>query len=316
MSILWRSIYEKIWNTEDPETGQMGHPFILRLLCSCDWPDGKALFVDSTRQPVECVREDGEKNSTFHAALMMEFCSMGALDGYIKKNFRRGISEPNGGSLRWLKTTRTFTAEVLLALEYLHSHRIVYRDLKPENVLLVGTEEDTHVKLGDFGFSKEVSIVNPSESLAGSPYFSAPEMYQIAKDRIKRTTDTSLDIFALGMMIYVMLYGCELHRKGSRGWGPVGPEAWEGNENDKTFRFIMCCNLNIVPTPPNLQRLMEEPRCPQSMANVITGCVQKRGPDRLTVSQIKASPAFLEVRLASGETVPEIDFVTLRRMQI
>ncbi len=44
-----------------------------------------------------------------------------------------------------------FAAEIILALDYLHTRNIIYRDLKPENVLL---GEDGHIKITDFGLSK------------------------------------------------------------------------------------------------------------------------------------------------------------------
>ena len=44
-----------------------------------------------------------------------------------------------------------YAAEIILALEYLHSKKILYRDLKPENVLI---HRDGHIKLADFGLSK------------------------------------------------------------------------------------------------------------------------------------------------------------------
>ena len=48
--------------------------------------------------------------------------------------------------------SRMYIAEILLALENLHEQGIVYRDLKPENVLL---DKDGHIKVTDFGLSKE-----------------------------------------------------------------------------------------------------------------------------------------------------------------
>ena len=49
--------------------------------------------------------------------------------------------------------TRFYAAEILLAIEHLHRHDIIYRDLKPENLLL---DEKGHVKITDFGFAKKV----------------------------------------------------------------------------------------------------------------------------------------------------------------
>lgn len=47
-----------------------------------------------------------------------------------------------------------YTAEIVLALEYLHAQSVVYRDLKPENLLL---DRDGHLKITDFGFAKKLT---------------------------------------------------------------------------------------------------------------------------------------------------------------
>ena len=72
------------------------------------------------------------------------------------------------------KVAKFYFAEILLGLEYIHSKGIVYRDLKPENVLL---DIDGHIKLADFGLSKNLQSVNDfTNSFCGSPEYMSPEM--------------------------------------------------------------------------------------------------------------------------------------------
>ncbi|MED6222078.1 putative serine/threonine protein kinase ireh1 [Stylosanthes scabra] len=78
----------------------------------------------------------------------------------------------NGGDLYSLlrnlgcldeEVARVYIAEVVLALEYLHSLRVVHRDLKPDNLLIA---HDGHIKLTDFGLSK-VGLINSTDDLSG-----------------------------------------------------------------------------------------------------------------------------------------------------
>ncbi len=50
------------------------------------------------------------------------------------------------------KDARLYIAELVLAIEHLHKMDVIYRDLKPENILI---DDDGHIKLADFGLSKE-----------------------------------------------------------------------------------------------------------------------------------------------------------------
>ena len=60
-----------------------------------------------------------------------------------------------------------YTAEIIIALNYLHNKGIFYRDLKPENILI---NDDGHIKLADFGLSKEnVADTDLCKTFCGSP---------------------------------------------------------------------------------------------------------------------------------------------------
>jgi len=93
---------------------------------------------------------------------------------------------------------RHYVATVALALEYLHDRDVVYRDLKPENVLLA---RDGSAKLGDFGFAKRLKKGAHTYTFCGTPGYVAPEVV------LARGYGTSVDWWGLGVMTYVLLTG-------------------------------------------------------------------------------------------------------------
>ncbi|XP_015042850.2 protein kinase DC2 isoform X1 [Drosophila persimilis] len=94
------------------------------------------------------------------------------------------------------QTSNFFAAEIVSALEYLHSLQIVYRDLKPENLLI---NRDGHLKITDFGFAKKLR--DRTWTLCGTPEYIAPEIIQ------SKGHNKAVDWWALGVLIYEMLVG-------------------------------------------------------------------------------------------------------------
>ena len=93
--------------------------------------------------------------------------------------------------------SRFYLAEIALALGYLHENNVIYRDLKPENVLLA---HDGHVKLTDFGLCKEnITSSEYALTLCGTIEYMAPEILK------KRGHNKEVDWWSMGILMWDMI---------------------------------------------------------------------------------------------------------------
>ena len=123
--------------------------------------------------------------------MIMEYCSGGDLDHYIKKSG----PTPEHLARKWLSQT-------LEAFQCLKAFKIIHRDLKLANILL--SQEDVEradVKLADFGFAKILNEATRAKTMLGTPLFMAPEIFN------REEYAFSVDIWSLGVLAYELLVG-------------------------------------------------------------------------------------------------------------
>ncbi|KAM3142490.1 hypothetical protein pb186bvf_005392 [Paramecium bursaria] len=147
--------------TEKNVLSVMRHPFIVKLHAA--FQNNEKLFM------------------------VLDFCPGGDLGNLLTKYQK--LEE---------KHARFYISEILLALEALHKQSIIFRDLKPDNVVL---DERGHARLTDFGLSKEGINNNITKSFCGSIAYLAPEVL------MKKGHSRTVDWYLLGVLLYEMLVG-------------------------------------------------------------------------------------------------------------
>eukprot|EP00930_Biecheleria_cincta_P068830 TRINITY_DN56657_c0_g1_i1.p1 TRINITY_DN56657_c0_g1~~TRINITY_DN56657_c0_g1_i1.p1 ORF type:complete len:950 (+),score=159.45 TRINITY_DN56657_c0_g1_i1:40-2889(+) len=129
--------------------------------------------------------------------LLMDAETGGDLSDLLEKTSKVLTRDSPAGS-----ASRFYIACIVEALSYLHERFVVYRDLKPANVML---SSDGFAKLCDFGLSR--FALKPMTDVAGTPEYMAPEMHPSHARRSKNGYRFEVDWFALGVVAFELLSG-------------------------------------------------------------------------------------------------------------
>lgn len=112
--------------------------------------------------------------------------------------------------------------DVLAALEALHAHGIVHRDVKPENVLLARTDGQLRARLGDLGIARPVDRTRSTGSVLGTDLYIAPEVHDGSVPSV------AADIWAVGYVLYEGLFGAPPHADAATTYQAIGRLRSEG----------------------------------------------------------------------------------------
>jgi len=96
---------------------------------------------------------------------------------------------------------RDLCIKMLEAVKHCHENSIAHCDLKPKNLLLQSMDDDSSVKLADFGFATRVHAPESLDKQCGTPYFVAPEIL------LRKRYDQKADMWSVGVIIYCLLSG-------------------------------------------------------------------------------------------------------------
>ncbi|KAF4743783.1 hypothetical protein FOZ63_005987, partial [Perkinsus olseni] len=199
--------------------------------------------------------------------IIMDFCDMGDLRTAVKQKQKAGGHFSERHVMTWF-------SQCAQALEYIHSRKILHRDLKTSNVFLTqqdGNEFPT-VKLGDFGISRVLEgTMEACLTVVGTPYYMSPELCRNEPYSFKS------DVWALGCVLYELcmlqhafradsLWGL-VYKVVSDNYEPIPPDVYSTSLND-LIRRLLCKSAEERPSTsdilsdPYVRRFIDGPPPP------------------------------------------------------
>ncbi|KAJ1955638.1 Serine/threonine-protein kinase, partial [Linderina pennispora] len=227
---------------------------------------------------IDCLK------SRNHIHLVMEFCSLGDLAGYMRRRKEHpSLRNPHGGLNQAI--VRHFVVQLGAAMRYLRSRDVIHRDIKTQNILLqpsgttyeAGVSEEIGqypaVKIADFGFARNLPASALAETLCGSPLYMAPEILHY------EPYDAKADLWSIGAVIYEMM---------------AGRPPFHASNHVELARVIERTNDKIVFPDERLSSSgsnEKEPLDPQ-LKELVRGLLRMKPASRMSFDEFFAHPAL------------------------
>ncbi|CAD8173562.1 unnamed protein product [Paramecium octaurelia] len=154
----------------------------------------KEIIINNERQVMEQLNSPYlaklfySFETKYYLVFVLEYCAGGELFYHLRK--LRRLNE---------ELAKQYFVQVCLAIQELHQYGVVYRDIKPENILL---DLDGYIRLSDFGLAKpNMAREETAFSFCGSPEYMSPEML------MRNGHNFMVDIYCLGALLYEFICG-------------------------------------------------------------------------------------------------------------
>ena len=229
--------FGEVWKVRDTEREGRAPYYVAKI------PTSKKLNSRFRKEAAICRRLEGHPNSTKIIDVVEERGRVVLIQEFVEGPTLRELLE---GPLEENKKEKILL-QLVDIVAYAHKHRIVHRDVKPENIVV---RRDSVVKLLDYGVAKELKDKDISSTMVGSRPFMAPE-------QISGESQIASDVWALGIIMYAIYTG----------YLPF----YHDNE-----KILMDLILTIEPRPPR----EVEPDIPVELERIILKCLKKDPKER------------------------------------
>ena len=231
---------------------------------------------------LECVESFIHRDSVY---IVMPHCSGGDLASLLARQRKRGRRLPESIVVDWF-------AQIVLGVEFLHSHNTLHRDLKSQNVFLrrdhlpgVGAPGRSRVALGDFGVARELQLDKvAARTFIGTPIFMSPEMFRHAPYGHKA------DMWALGCILYEMMALAEpfraksmkgLARQVQHGTPARLPDQYGKHTRDVAYDLL---RKNPDERPSARELIRDRPRLRDACASILRDAGATNGRERTSAA--------------------------------
>jgi serine/threonine protein kinase len=253
-NLIGEGVFGKVYQAMDQDTGEL---FAVKIVKLSNNSKIAKLQFQSLSEEIGLLRSLRHKNvvkyyqtdtslDSKNICILLEYVTGGSIKDLLKKygNFSESV-------------IKNYTIQILKGLFYLHSQKVMHRDLKSANILIT---DDALVKLSDFGSSKKIESCEISMSVKGSPYWMAPEVV------LKKGHGYPSDIWSIGCLIIEMIDGVPP-------WSDISNKAVDV--------------IRAISTPGKLPKI---PNVSPELKDLILMCLQREPEDRPTAGQLLTHP--------------------------